>query len=415
MSLYVNNAPAFGRDLTPDERTVVGRRAPENVRPYLALWGETRCTPLIPLPGLAASLGIGRVFVKNEGMRLGLGSFKALGGAYAVMVLFRRHLERHLGSDVQIADLVTPTARKLAATITVCCATDGNHGKSVAAGARLIGCRSVIFLHAGVSKSRTEALDADRVVRVDGSYDQSVEAAERAARENGWLLVSDTSWPGYEEIPALVTQGYTVLADEAADQISDLGCAAPTHAFLQAGVGGFAAAMAGYFADRFGRGDFRSIVVEPDRAACIHASGRAGKLTRIASETATVMAMLECHTPSLIAWRILEKVACAFMTVTEDDAMAAMRRLAFPTGDEPAVVAGESGAAGLAGLLALGGDDAARNTLGLGPDSRVLLINTETATDPASYEAIVGQSPETIGKAAASPQNSSRKDPAHVQ
>lgn len=395
---HVNTLPAFGSPLSDADRITVGRAAPDLVRPYLGLWGPIVATPLVALPSIAAETGVGHVFLKNEALRLGQGSFKALGGAYAVMVLFKRLLEGHLGHEVRVAQLVSPTARDFAGAVTVCCATDGNHGKSVAAGARLLGCRSVIFVHQGVSDARVQALGADEIVRVPGSYDDSVNESERVAGEKGWHLVSDTSWPGYEETPATVGQGYTILADEALRQMEELGQAAPTHVFLQAGVGGFAGSIAAHLADRLGAARPVTIIVEPDRAACVLASAKAGKLVSVAPTEPTVMAMLECYTPSIIAWRILEKTADAFMTVSEEEAKQAMRALAFPKAGEPPIVAGESGAAGLAGLFAIMRDKLAAASLKLDKNSRVLVINTETATDPASYQAIVGRSPQIVSQ-----------------
>ena len=394
MQFITNTLPNFGKHLSGTERTTVGKEAPAKVRPFLALWGDMRETPLVSLPEIATEAGVGEVFLKNEGLRLGRGSFKSLGGAYAVMVLFKRQLEQHLGQPVAVAQLVSPTAHAFAERVTVCCATDGNHGKSVAAGARLLGCRSVIFIHAGVSQSRAEAIGADEIVRIDGSYDDSVEEAKRVAEERGWLLVADTSWQGYEDVPELVAQGYTILAEEATRQIELLGRGTPTHVFLQAGVGGFAASIAGYLTDAAGDDAPRIAIVEPERAACLFESAKSGKLTSVEPTEPTIMAMLECFTPSLTAWRMLEKVADVFITIGEEDAMDAMRRLADRAA-EP-VVAGESGAAGLAGLLAAAGDEALRAALKLDADSRVLLINTETATDPGSFERIVGRSPEEV-------------------
>lgn len=393
MSLIQNTLPGFGYPLTDSERSYVGAEAPETVGPFLSLWGKVDQTPIEVLPEIAAECRVGSVYLKDESFRLNQGSFKALGGAYAVMVLFKRMLEVHLGQEVRVTQLVSPTARKFAETVTVCCATDGNHGKSVAAGARLLGCRSVIFIHAGVTPARAEALGADDVVRVDGNYDLSVSEAERVARENGWLLVSDTSWEGYEEIPALVGQGYTILGAETLEQLARASLPLPTHVFLQAGVGGFAASIAGYLTDRLGQ-NLTVVIVEPDRAACLFDSAKAGELVSVSSGEPTIMAMLECFTPSLIAWRTLEKIADAFMTVSEDDSKNAMRRLALRDGTP--IVAGESGAAGLAGLLAACGDEKAKAALNLGPESRVLLVNTETATDPASFEGIVGHHPDQL-------------------
>ncbi|WP_274631352.1 diaminopropionate ammonia-lyase [Arvimicrobium flavum] len=375
----------------------MGTHVPATVRPFLSLWGEVSETPMHTLPEIAKAVDVGAVFIKDEGLRLNAGSFKSLGGAYAVMVLVKGLLEKHLGEEVRVAQLLSPTAREFAKTVTVCCATDGNHGRSVAAGARLLGCRSVIFVHAGVSEARARAIGADEIVQIEGSYDDSVDASKRVSKENGWLLVSDTSWPGYERVPSLVAQGYTVLAEEALRQISELGSEPPTHVFLQAGVGGFASSIAGFLSEALAPQKIVTAIVEPDRAACLYESAKVKKLVSTTPSEPTIMAMLECYRPSLIAWRILSKVAAGFIAVTEENAREAMRRLAFREGHGQSIVAGESGAAGLAGLMAVATDPDARRVFGMDAKSRVLLINTETATDPGSYRDIVGRLPQDIG------------------
>ena len=352
MSFEINTLPKFGAPLTEIERRYVGKDAPQQVRPFLSLWGSSRETNLFVLPEVASKLELGAVFIKDEGTRLGQGSFKSLGGGYALMVLFKRLLERHLGCEVSVPQLLTLAARKFARSVTTCCATDGNHGRSVSSAARLLGCRSVIFVHSGVSQSRIDAIGADQIIRVDGNYDLSVSEAERVSLERGWLLVSDTSWQGYEEIPALVGQGYTILAEEALRQADELGYGLPTHVFLQAGVGGFASSIAGYLIDTVGKQGIKTIIVEPDRAACVFESVKAGGVVSIVPTEPTIMAMLECYRPSLVAWRILEKVSDAFVTVTDEDAKEAVRRLADRVGE--GIVSSESGAAGLAGLLKVG-------------------------------------------------------------
>jgi len=387
---------AADRQLNEADRRIVGVDAPDIVRPFLALWGENETPPLISLPELARQTGTGYVLLKDEGRRLSQGSFKALGGAYAVMAIFKSMLEERLGSEVAIPQLISPTAREYAKSITFCCATDGNHGKSVATGARLLGCKSVIFVHRGVTAARANAIGADEVIRVDGNYDHSVAEAERISAERKWILVSDTSWQGYESIPSLVAQGYTVLADEALEQFALQGLQPPTHVFLQAGVGGFASSISGYLSEVLGRDNITAIIVEPDRAACLFETATASELRSFTPTQPTIMAMLECYTPSLVAWRILQRTADAFMTVSEEDAKNAMRSLAFRGQGLQGIVAGESGAAGLAGFQVLAADANARAIIKLDEHSRVLLINTETATDPASYEEIVGVSPQLV-------------------
>ncbi len=395
---FLNNLAIGDRPpLADGDRAVLGKTAPRQVRPYLSLWPEFQVTPTFRMPNLAGKLGLGSLFIKDEGTRLGLGSFKALGGAYAVMRLVHGHVEQRLGRSVAIEELLRPQAREIAAELTIGCATDGNHGRSVAAGARLMGCRSIIFVHAGVSAARTDAIRsyADEVVRVAGTYDDSVDEALRVCTERGWLVVSDTSWPGYEATPGLVAQGYTILAEEALQQIAGFGEDSPTHVFLQAGVGCFAGAIACFLAERLAPARPKFVIVEPDRASCLLESFRRGEIVRLAQSEPTIMAGLECYKPSLVAWRILQNCADQFQSVPDEAAMEAMRVLARPRGHDPIVIAGESGAAGLAGLIAATRDTAQREALGLGPQSRVLLVNTETATDPASYEAIVGVAAHT--------------------
>jgi diaminopropionate ammonia-lyase len=230
------------------------------------------------------------------------------------------------------------------------------------------------------------------MIRVDGTYDESVREAARVATENGWTIVSDTSWPGYERIPGLVMQGYTAIVREA---LRDLP-APPTHVFVQAGVGGIAAAIAAHMAIALGRERPVFITVDPARAACIYESARAGHPVTIPHGEATVMAMLECYEPSLVAWRILSRVSDAFMTVDEEDATGVMRRLARPVAGDPPVVAGESGGVGLAGLIRAMDTTEIKEALGLGASSRVFVVNTEGATDPAKYEEIVGLAPHAV-------------------
>ena len=278
--------------------------------------------------------------------------------------------------------------------MTFVCATDGNHGRSVAQGAGLVGARSVIFVHAGVSRERVAAIArlGAEIVLVEGGYDHAVREVARVGAERGWKIVSNTSWPGYERVPGLVMQGYTVIVREALRQMAE----PPTHVFLQAGVGGFAAAIAGHMAILLGERRPKAVVVEPRRSACVYASAEAGRPATIAHQQSTVMAMLECAEPSLVAWRVLTRVGDAFMTVEEEDAVAVMKRLARPLGNDPAIVSGESGGAGLAGLIRAAGDKHMKSALDLDSHSRVLVINSEGATDPGRYAELVGAAPNRL-------------------
>lgn len=312
--------------------------------------------------------------VKDEGARMGLGSFKALGGGYAVARLLMAAAERVLGRPVAPTELVTaPHVRAVAAAMTVTCASAGNHGVSVAAGARLFGAGAVVWLSATVPQEFADRLASlgARVERVEGDYAHSMAAAAAAAAEYGWELVADSSWPGHTAAPLDVMRGYTLLIAEAADVLDTDGGPA-THVLVQAGVGGLAAAVAGYLRDRWGEAP-RLVVVEPEGAACLLASAQADRLTRIEGGV-TRLGRLDCLEPSLLAWHLLSHLADAFMTVSDQAAEGAARLLAA---DGVAVSA--CGAAGAAGLLGLAADPAARAALSLDDEARVLVFGTETA------------------------------------
>jgi len=352
-------------------------------RAEITAWPGYAPTPLHGLPALAARAGVASVQVKDEAPRFGLGSFKALGGAYAVLGVLSAELARRgTARAATAADLMARTYD--AAGITVTCATDGNHGRSVAWGAQRFGASCVIFVHPGVSQGRRDAIAryGAEVREAPGTYDDSVRAASAAAAAHGWHVVSDTSWPGYTETPREVMQGYRLMADEALAQWTG---PPPTHAFAQGGVGGMAAAVSVQLRTRPPAPAL--VVVEPDRAACLLASAAARRLTA-AGDLDTIMAGLACGEPSLIAWQELDRAAAAFLAIPDDAAIDAMRALAAH-----GIVSGESGAAGLAGLLLAAADPVARAALGLDATSRVLLFSTEGATDPELYARLVPGGP----------------------
>jgi diaminopropionate ammonia-lyase len=268
------------------------------------------------------------------------------------------------------ADLEAGRYQAATAGITVACATDGNHGRAVAWGARRFGCCCVVFVHATVSDGRAAAIAAygAEVRRVPGDYDAAVRLAADTAAAEGWFIVSDTSWEGYTSVPVDVMQGYRVMPDEAVDQwLARWPGTPPTHVFIQAGVGGVAAAVSAQLRARLAAPPLL-IVVEADRASCLLA----------------IMAGLDCGEPSLLAWTELDRGAAAFMAIP-DEAVAPCVRMMASAG----IVAGESGVAGMAALLLAAADPAARQALGLDEHSRVLLFNTEGATDPELYQRLL--------------------------
>src|ERR1019366_7721834 len=340
-------------------------------------WDGYAPTPLrdLPLPGT--------IRLKDESARFGLGSFKALGSAYAVVNLLATELARRgVAPSACSADLSDGHFAEATRDITITSATDGNHGRAVAWAASRFHCRCVIYIHTTVSAGREAAIAGfgAEVRRVPGTYDDAVRACARDARAHGWFVVSDTSWPGYTEVPRDIMQGYRLMADEAADQWIG---PPPTHVFIQGGVGGAAAAVAVQTRARWGT-DPALIVVEPDRAACLLASARAGRLTTVTGDLDTIMAGLACGEPSLLAWQELDRAATAFMAIPDEAAIDTMQLLAAS-----GIVAGESGVAGLAGYLLAAADPGARAAIGLGPDSGVLAFRTGRATDEALYASLV--------------------------
>ena len=371
-------------------------RTQENRR-WLAGWrGLARtATPLVALPDLAHRLGVAQVSVKDESVRSPLASFKALG---APIALVRQLLRLHPGID-PAAVLSGRYAAQLQG-YTVVSATDGNHGRALAAAAQDAGCACVIVLHAHVSAEREQAIArfGARIVRIAGNYDESVHEAARLAATNGWQVVSDTSYAGYEDIPRDVMQGYGTIAAELIEQTGAQAGqpGAFTHVFLQGGVGGLAAGVAATLWEYQGAARPCCIVVEPAQADCLMQSALQGRPARATGSVDSVMAGLACGETSPLAWRFLDPGIDHFMTVEDSAAIAAMRTLAAGSAQDVPIVAGESGAAGLAALQVLRSDPALAAQAGLDAQARVLLINSEGATAPQVYQELVGEAAASV-------------------
>jgi diaminopropionate ammonia-lyase len=342
-------------------------------------------TPLIEARVLARELGVRRVLVKDEAHRFGLPSFKVLGAAWAIYQEIIRRVTPQLGAWDTVTDLVGLLSAhpplKLAA------ATDGNHGRAVAWMARLLGWPADIYVPAGTTRARIDAIAAEhaRVTVVNGSYDDAVTRAAADAGP-GTLVISDTSWPGYEQVPRWVIAGYSTMYREVDDQLAAKRWEPPTVIAVQMGVGALAAATVLHYRNGTHRPSI--IGVEPRGAACVLASLAAGTPVQVPGPHRSIMAGLNCGSPSLVAWPVLRKGLDAAVAVDDEHARHAMRLLAGA-----GIVAGESGAAGFAGLLAMthGNRDGCCGRLGLTPEATVLIIATEGATDPASYRQIVGR------------------------
>lgn len=390
------NANARRASYDPALRPLLSLSAFETARAEISTWTGYRPTPLVSLPGLAKALDIARLEAKDEGHRFGLMSFKALGGAYAVLRALQMQVERAGLPRPSAADLIKGAHRDLLRKVTVAAATDGNHGRSVAWGAQMFGCRSKIYLHSHVSQDREDGIAryGAGIVRVKGSYDDSVRQCAVDCEANGWVLVADTnSGGGGAEIPTLVVQGYAVMVDE---MLTQLGGRVPTHVFVQGGVGGLAAAVAGHLWETFGTQRPTIVVVEPTKADCIYRSIAAGTPTPVPGDVDTFMACLAAGEISPLAWPILKPAADHVVTLPEEAAPAAMRLLAEGTDGDPAIVAGESGCAAIAGLVAVALDETLRQAIGLTAQSHVAAIVSEGATDPATYAKVVGRNAEAV-------------------
>lgn len=360
-------------------------------------WPGYRPTPLRALKGMARTAGIDELLYKDESTRFGLGSFKPLGGAYAVYRYLLRELsERGIVEPVGFAELVSGKYAEIVSNLTVACATDGNHGRAVAWGAQMFGCACVVYIHTHVSEAREAAIASygARVVRVAATYDDAVERAASDARTYGWQVISDSSYPGYTDVPRDVIAGYTLMTEEVITALASE--RTPTHVFVQGGVGALASAICAPLWWRYGAARPRLMVVEPDNAACLFASAVAGRRVRLGGNLETAMGGLACGEPSLIVWPLLSAGAHGFMHLGDDAAFDTMRRLAAGEGGDPPIVGGESGVVGLAGCLALCSDRQAAASLGLDRGSRVLVFGTEGDTDPDLYTRIVGESGDQV-------------------
>lgn len=366
---------------------VLSRQDFATSRAEITQWEGYAPTPLVSLSALAAKIGVADVLYKDEGPRFGLGSFKALGGSYAALRVLQRQIAAKLGQQVSLEEIRTGKVAALAAQITLVSATDGNHGRSLAWGCQRFGAPCRIYIHAEVSEGRAAAMRdlGAEVIRINGDYDASVVLAKKEAEENGWFVVSDTSWEGYSEPPRDVMAGYGVMTSEICESLDQ----PPTHVFLQGGVGGLAAGVVAGLRQHWGKQGPRVVIVEPELAACLFESGRSGVATTFAVQTETLMAGLSCGEPSGMAWEILAEEAADFLTIPDSIVAPCVRLLARPFAGDTAIEAGESAIAGLAALIAARQDAALSAKLGLDAQSRVLLIGSEGVTDPAIFAQIM--------------------------
>ncbi|WP_419903816.1 diaminopropionate ammonia-lyase [Kiloniella sp.] len=380
-------------------RDIISKENCQEAHQEIQSWPGYEVSELISLPHLANILNLVDISFKDESKRFGLGSFKSLGGAYAVFKHIQSIVEKRTGLQIDSDILRSEKYKEITSQITVTTATDGNHGRSVAWGAQLFGCSAVIYVPSSCSKERIEAIRefGAQVIQSNLNYDDTVRLCAETGHKEGHQVISDTSWADYTKIPSQVMQGYSLIAEEAIIEYftrSFREAVPPSHIFIQAGVGGLAAAITGYLWDLL---DYKRpviVIVEPENAACLFASAAEGTLTKASGdkdtgEIHTIMAGLDCGEASPIAWDILSKGADFFMTVPDDITAPSMQLLANSPFGDPTITAGESSVAGLAALIMTASHEESRQTLGLSPDSRILLVNSEGAMDKALYHKLV--------------------------
>lgn len=331
-------------------------------------------TPLVELKELAAEMGVGKIYIKDESYRFGLKAFKGLGASYAI--------HKILEKDPSIE--------------TFCTATDGNHGRAVAWSANMLGKTARIFVPKDTTYFRIEAIELEGAIveKVNGNYEETCAYAKIMAEGNHWTLVQDTAEEGYEEIPAHIMAGYFTHFQELEESLHPLPEPEIDIVFLQSGVGSWPAAAAWYYLNRYGKKKPKLVIVEPEEAAGFLASLNAGKRTSPTGTFKTAMAGLNCGIPSLTAWNILRDTADAAMAIDDEVMEEAVKTLNSPLGQDPQVISGESGAGGFAGFMALMADprfEKLKSALKINENTRFLFFNTEGDTDPTNFRKIIGE------------------------
>lgn len=369
----------------------LGMEEAKKVQQFHASFPIYKKTPLTALPETAKELGLGAIYVKDESYRFGLNAFKVLGGSYAI----GSYLAQKLGMDISelpYEKMISDEVREKLGDITFVTATDGNHGRGVAWTANQLKQHAVVYMPKGSAEERLKNIQAEGAEAsiTDLNYDEAVRLANSQAEENGWVMVQDTAWEGYEDIPRWIMQGYGTMGFEAKEQLPEK----PTHIFLQAGVGSMAGAITGFFASVYGKDKPIITIVEPNKADCLYRTAEAddGKLHFVTGDMDTIMAGLACGEPCSIGWNVLRSYADNFISCPDHAAAKGMRVMGNPIGGDTKVISGESGAAGV-GCVAeiMTNPELAdlKEKLKLDEDSKVLFFSTEGDTDKENYRAIV--------------------------
>lgn len=369
-----------------------GKEEAKKAKKYHESFPMYKETPLRDLKHLANHLGVQGIYVKDESYRFGLNAFKVLGGSYAIGSYIAEKLGVSM-DEINYEKIISEETKNKLGKLTFISATDGNHGRGVAWTANQLQQDCVIYMPKGSAKERLENIrkEGAKAEITELNYDDAVRLASKEAEEKGWVLVQDTSWPGYEEIPRAIIKGYTTMALEAYEQLKEV---KPTHIFVQAGVGSFATAVTAFFADVYGEDKPIITVVEPNEAACIFKTMKAddGKIHPVTGDMQTIMAGLACGEPVTVGIDILRDYAEHFISCPDYVAAEGMRVLSSPFEDDCRIIAGESGAAGFGlayEILSNPQLEEIKKALKIDKNSVLLFFNTEGDTDRENYRNIV--------------------------
>ena len=369
-----------------------GYKQAKQVRTFHQSFPEYRPTPLVHLSELSKQLNVKGIFVKDESYRFGLNAFKVLGGSYAIGKYIQKtaQLSDH---ELNYETLIHPALKEKLGNMTFITATDGNHGRGVAWTANRLKQNSVVYMPKGSAQERLDNIKTlgSNASITEFNYDDAVRLANQHAKENSWIMVQDTAWEGYEEIPQWIMQGYTTMALEIVEQLDKI---KPTHLFLQAGVGALAGAVTGFIADYYKENRPVITIVEPDKADCIYKTAKAndGSIHTVGGDLDTIMAGLACGEPCTIGWNVLKDHADFFVSMSDDIAELGMRTLGLPSGNDQKIISGESGAATLGfvtEILSSSKYNELKKQLQISENSVILCISTEGDTDQANYQRIL--------------------------
>lgn len=365
----------------------------EKVKSFIQTQEEYNVTPLVSLERLAKKFNVKKIYVKDESKRMGLNAFKGVGVLYSVVRLICEKFDLDI-DKIKFEDLIEKELNNKIRKLVFIAATDGNHGKGLAWVSSKLGCQCNIYMPKNTTKARVEVIEdlGATVVVTDKNYDNTLEMVVEKASENNWIHVQDQAWEGYTKVTNLISEGYTVIADEALIQMNDDGTKQPTHVILQAGAGSFAFGFLGYFANVLKSSKPYMVIAEAENAACYYSSVIKGEFSIVPGDLETVMAGLSVGSPNIVAWEYLKTIVEGYASCSDKIAARGMRILSSPLGEDERIISGESGSLGL-GLLSMTCQSTEykdiQKKMGIDENSVILLVNTEGDTDPVVYENIV--------------------------